>query len=67
MNELQMSVVLGIVIEPEANKVNVADRKLRDEVSRMLRIFQLAREQRIQSQVKVASSLCRLEPVLSLN
>lgn len=67
MNEIQLRVVLGLVQEPEVNKVDLSNRKLREEVSKMVRIFKLAKVQKQESKVQFLSNLSNLEPVLSFN
>jgi len=46
MREVELNAIFNIIAEPEKNVVNIKDRKLRQEVERIVRIFNITNEQR---------------------
>ena len=46
MNELEMSIALGIVSDPDNNKLDLKQREAVEDVRRILRIFNMVREQK---------------------
>lgn len=46
MNELEMSIALGIVSDPDNNKLDLAQREVIEDVRRILRIFNMVNDQK---------------------
>lgn len=46
MNELEMSVALGIVSDPDFNKLNISQREVVEDVRRIIRIINMVNEQK---------------------
>lgn len=47
MRELELNAIFSIVPDPEVNKVNVSNRKMRQEIERMVRIFEITNAQKV--------------------
>jgi len=46
MREVELNTIFNIVVEPQKNFVNINDKKVRQEIERMVRIFQITNEQK---------------------
>lgn len=46
MNELEMSIALGIASDPEFNKLNLQQREVIEDVRRIIRIFNMVKDQK---------------------
>ncbi len=46
MNELEMSISLGIVSDPDSNKLDLKQREAVEDVRRIIRIFNMVGEQK---------------------
>lgn len=47
MREVELNTIFNLIPDPEKNFVNIKDRKIRSEVERITRIFNLVQEQNV--------------------
>lgn len=67
MNETQLMTLMGIVADPEKNVYDVSSRKNREEVERIIRIFNISKEQHIEHKIFSIKKLATFKLVLSNN
>ncbi len=67
MNEEQLSVVLGTISEPVKNVFKLKSRKEKDEIQRIVRIFNINEEQKIKHKMLAIKNLATMKVVYSNN
>ena len=67
MNELEMASALGIISEPEFNKLSLHQREAIEDVRRIIRIFNMVNEQKSKIGNLMVERWTDLIPCYSLN
>lgn len=67
MNETQLMTLMGIVADPEKNVYDVKSRKNREEIERIIRIFNISKAQHIEHKILSVKKLATFKLVLSNN
>ncbi len=67
MNEEQLNMVLGTTFEPVKNAYKFSNRMQRDEIQRIIRIFNINEEQKIKHKLFAIKNLATMKVVFSNN
>lgn len=67
MNEVQLRVTLGIIPEPEKNRVQIEDLKTKENIQRIINVIRMANDQKREFEGLLIRNVSDLEPVLSFN
>lgn len=67
MNELEMSIALGISSDPDFNKLDLTQREVIEDVRRIIRIFNMVKEQKQKIGDLVVERWADLIPCYSFN
>ena len=67
MKEKDLNIVMGVISDPIKNVYKIDSRKDEDEIRRILRIFQMYKEQKIRHRMFSIKSLATFKLVLSNN
>lgn len=67
MNEEQLNLILGTIREPVKNKFDISSFKNRNEVQRIIRIFNINEEQKIKHRMLSIKNLATMKIVFSNN
>lgn len=67
MNERQLNTLMGVISDPAENVYNLSSRKNRDEIQRIIRIFNITESQDIKHRLLSIKNLATLKLVLSNN
>ena len=67
MNEHELNTIMGVVSDPINNVYDVNSRKNREEIQRMVRIFNINKEQNITDRMFALKNLATFKLVLSNN
>lgn len=67
MNELEMSVALGIVSDPDQNKLELAQREVIEDVRRVIRIVNMVNDQKKKMGSLMVERWADLIPCYSFN
>ena len=67
MKEKDLNVVMGVISDPIKNVYKICNRKDEEEIRRILRIFQMYKNQKIRHRMFAIKSLATFKLVLSNN
>ncbi len=67
MKEKDLNIVMGVITDPIKNVYKINSRKDSEEIQRIVRIFQMYKEQKIKHRMFSIKSLATLKLVLSNN
>jgi len=67
MNERQLNTLMGVIADPANNVYDLSSRKNREEVQRIIRIFNITESQDIKHRLLSIKNLATLKLVLSNN
>lgn len=67
MKEKDLNIVMGVISDPIKNVYKIDSRKDEEEIRRILRIFQMYKEQKIRHRMLSIKSLATFKLVLSNN
>ncbi len=67
MNEEQLNLVLGTTFEPVKNAYKFSTRMQRDEIQRIVRIFEITEKQKIKNKLFAIKNLATMKVVFSNN
>lgn len=67
MREIELNTVLNIIPDPEKNVYDMSNRKSKEEIQRIIRIFNLAQSQREERILTITDNAICMNLVLSIN
>ncbi|MDD3236982.1 MAG: hypothetical protein PHV37_02655 [Candidatus Gastranaerophilales bacterium] len=67
MNERELNTLTGVIADPEKNVYDLSDRKNREEIQRIIRIFDITQSQEIKHRLLSIKNLATFRLVLSNN
>ncbi len=67
MNERQLNTLMGVIADPANNVYDLSSRKNREEIQRIIRIFNITESQDIKHRLLSIKNLATLKLVLSNN